>query len=58
MIIRSLDEVPAAPVEMDGVERPLAAGDFAFVAPEELHQFRNAGDEPFRFICAVPKEYE
>ena len=45
-------------VDPDGEERPLAAGDFAFVAPDELHQFRNTGDEPFRFICAVPKEYE
>jgi len=33
-------------------------GDFAFVAPDELHKFRNAGDEPFVFICVVPKEYE
>ncbi len=45
-------------VDPEGVERSLAAGDFAFVAPNELHQFRNAGDEPFRFICAVPKQYE
>ena len=45
-------------VDPDGAERPLEAGDFAMVAPDELHQFRNAGDEPFRFICAVPKEYE
>ena len=45
-------------VDPDGKTRPVAAGDFALVAPDELHQFRNAGDEPFVFICAVPKEYE
>jgi len=42
----------------DGGANPLAAGDFAFVAPHDVHQFRNTGDEPFVFICAVPKEYE
>jgi quercetin dioxygenase-like cupin family protein len=45
-------------VDPDGEPRELATGDFAFVRPHELHQFRNAGDEPFVFICAVPKEYE
>ena len=45
-------------VDPDGEPRELAAGDFAYVQPHELHQFRNAGDEPFVFICAVPKEYE
>ncbi len=45
-------------VDPEGEERALEEGDFAFVAPGELHQFRNAGDEPFRFLCAVPKEYE
>jgi quercetin dioxygenase-like cupin family protein len=42
----------------DGTENPLVAGDFAFVAPGDVHQFRNTGNEPFVFICAVPKEYE
>jgi len=45
-------------VDPEGNERPLAAGDFAFVSPGELHQFRNAGAGVFRFLCAVPKEYE
>jgi len=42
----------------DGQANPLGVGDFAFVAPHDVHQFRNIGDEPFVFICAVPKEYE
>lgn len=45
-------------VDPDGTPRPLVTGDFALVSPDELHQFRNAGDEPFVFICAVPKDYE
>ncbi len=45
-------------IDPDGTPRPLGPGDFALVPPEELHQFRNAGDEPFVFICAVPKDYE
>jgi quercetin dioxygenase-like cupin family protein len=45
-------------VAPDGEEKPLDAGDFAFVPPEELHQFRNAGEAPFVFLCAVPKRYE
>lgn len=32
------------------------AGGFAFVPSNILHQFRNIGDEPFEFICIVPKE--
>lgn len=45
---------------VDGAGRlnPLGAGDFAFVAPGDVHQFRNTGSEPFVFICAVPKAYE
>ncbi|MCD6142666.1 cupin domain-containing protein [Candidatus Acetothermia bacterium] len=39
-------------------EIPVAAGDFAFVPPNEAHQFVNAGDEPLEFICVVPKEGE
>jgi quercetin dioxygenase-like cupin family protein len=45
-------------VDADGNLNALGAGDFAFVAPQDVHQFRNTGDEPFVFICAVPKSYE
>ena len=45
-------------VDGEGKLNPLGAGDFAFVAPHDVHQFRNTGDEPFVFICAVPKSYE
>lgn len=45
-------------VDAEGRLNPLGAGDFAFVAPGDVHQFRNTGTEPFVFICAVPKAYE
>ena len=33
-------------------------GDFAFVPPDEEHQFVNAGDVAFEFLCIVPLEGE
>lgn len=46
-------------MDADGNANPLGQGDFAFVAPQDVHQFRNTSDtEPFVFICAVPKAYE
>jgi quercetin dioxygenase-like cupin family protein len=35
-------------------ERPLNAGDVVFVAPNDVHQFRNTGPEPMRFLCLIP----
>jgi len=34
--------------------RPLGAGDCVYVAPDEVHQFRNTGDVPMKFLCMVP----
>lgn len=40
---------------VDGdAERPLTAGDVVFVAPNDVHQFRNTGAEPMRFLCLIP----
>ena len=48
-----------AVVCVDGSERPVNAGDFVLVQPNEKHQYRNtAKDVPLVMICAVPKEYE
>jgi quercetin dioxygenase-like cupin family protein len=47
-----------AVVTGDGTERAVARGDFVLVLPGEKHQYRNASEEPFVMICAVPKEYE
>src|SRR5688572_12832015 len=35
-------------------EHEMRAGDVVYVAPNDVHQFRNTGDEPLRFICMVP----
>ncbi len=35
---------------------PLAFGDVVYVAPDDPHQFRAAGDEPFGFLCVVTAE--
>ena len=39
-----------------GVPKPVAYGDFAYVAPDEEHGFENTGDKPFRFICVIPRQ--
>ena len=28
------------------------------VNPSEKHQYRNKGDQPFKMICGVPREFE
>ena len=46
-------------MDADGQANPLRKGEFAFVAPNEIHQFRNTSEtEDFVFICAVPRQYE
>ena len=35
-------------------EHPIAAGDFVYVGPDEIHQFRNTGSAPLAFLCLVP----
>ncbi len=41
---------------IDGEEQAVAPGDTAYVPGGEVHQFRNAGDGDFSFICIVPEE--
>lgn len=36
------------------VEHPLSAGDVVLVTPNEVHQFRNTGLAPLKFLCLVP----
>lgn len=33
---------------------PISAGDVILVRPDEVHQFRNESDQPFRFLCLIP----
>ncbi len=33
---------------------PIKAGDCIYVAPDEIHQFRNTGNQPLEFLCLIP----
>ena len=37
-------------------EHPIKAGDVVYVAPDDIHQFRNTGDEALRFLCLIPND--
>jgi quercetin dioxygenase-like cupin family protein len=46
-------------IVMDGeTPRPVHAGLFLLVRPQEKHQYRNTGDVPLVFMCMVPSRYE
>ena len=38
--------------------RDIKEGDFILVKPDQLHQYRNTGNEPLVFMCVVPSQYE
>ena len=42
----------------NGLEHQLQKGDYVFIRDNEVHQFTNAGTEPFDFICIVPRRGE
>ena len=42
----------------ENTEMDLSPGKAVFVAPDEIHQWINAGQEPFGFVCVVPKGAE
>ena len=33
---------------------PLTQGDVILVKPDEVHQFRNTGNAPMKFLCLIP----
>ena len=42
-------------VAMEGDQpRPMKAGDVLLVGPDEVHQFRNTGNQPLRMLCLIP----
>ena len=41
---------------LNGQENKIEAGSYAYVPSGELHQFRNTGSTPLKFICIVPEE--
>ena len=38
------------------VPHPLRAGDVILVTPDEIHQFKNTGSAPMKFLCLVPND--
>lgn len=41
-------------VFISGVWHELKAGDVVFVPPDVEHEYANAGDSTFRFLCGIP----
>lgn len=41
---------------MAGEDHPVGAGAYAYVPADTHHQFKNAGEGMFKFICIVPLE--
>lgn len=41
-------------VYQDDTPHPLKAGDVVLVRPDEVHQFRNTGTTPMKFLCLIP----
>ncbi len=41
---------------IDGVDHEMETGSYAFVPADSLHQFKNTGDEVFKFMCIVEKK--
>ena len=40
---------------LDGNKYTVEKGYVAYIPSDSIHQFKNAGDEKFAFICIVPK---
>jgi quercetin dioxygenase-like cupin family protein len=36
---------------------PVGPGAMALILPDEIHQFRNIGDQPLEVVCLVPNEF-
>ena len=41
-------------VFMDGIWHDLKPGDVVFVPPDVEHEYANAGERPFKFLCGIP----
>ena len=47
-------EGKAPMVDGNGKETRLRVGDFAYISPNELHQFKNVGSTKMKMICTIP----
>ncbi len=43
-------------LSLDGEEYKVKKGSYAYVPANKVHQFKNAGNGIFKFICIVPEE--
>ncbi|MBS4536349.1 cupin domain-containing protein [Clostridium sp. D2Q-14] len=43
-------------LHIDGEDNEVKAGSFAYVPADKIHQFKNIGEDRFKFICIVPEE--
>ncbi|MCG3148958.1 MAG: hypothetical protein PCFJNLEI_02410 [Verrucomicrobiae bacterium] len=41
-----------------GQELPLQAGDVLYIPADEKHQFKNAGQQAFKFMCLIPAKFQ
>ncbi len=41
---------------INGEHHEIKPGSYAYVPKDTLHQFKNPGDQVFKFICIVPEE--
>ena len=41
-------------LKLEADERALEPGDVVWIPPGEMHQFGNAGNAPFFFMCMIP----
>ena len=45
-------------VECNDEQHVISAGDAIFVPSDSMHQFTNESNQPARFLCLVPLEFE
>jgi len=42
----------------DGKEVSIKAGDVLYIPANEQHQFKNAGNQAFKFMCLIPAKFQ
>jgi len=48
----------AGTVWRDGQEVTIKPGDVLYIPADEQHQFKNAGQQPFKFMCLIPSKFQ
>jgi ribulose-bisphosphate carboxylase large chain len=41
-------------IRLDRSDHPVTQGDIVYIAPNEVHQIKNTGDEALGWICVIP----